>query len=140
MRAAGPGDRHRRRSIEHGLPAGDIALPYTRPRRRAASEAGKTGQGAAASDRQPATRLLNICRSKPTKQVFRKTGGGGVRGRPAKFLHTLHIYRIFDLPYQSQIIPLAAILADIGDDWHHNAYRGEADAKNGTGTACFGEL
>lgn len=33
----------------------------------------------------------------------------------AKFLHMLHIYRIFDLPYQSQIVPLAAILADIGD-------------------------
>ena len=33
----------------------------------------------------------------------------------AKFLHMLHIYRIFDLPYQSQIVALAAILADIGD-------------------------
>ena len=27
----------------------------------------------------------------------------------AKFLHMLHIYRTFDLPYQSQIVPLAAI-------------------------------
>ena len=35
----------------------------------------------------------------------------------------LHIYRIFDLPYQSQIIPLAAILADIGDAWEHEANR-----------------
>src|SRR5690606_34992963 len=41
----------------------------------------------------------------------------------AKFLHMLHIYRIFDLPYQSQIIPLAAILADIGDAWEHEAVR-----------------
>ena len=41
----------------------------------------------------------------------------------AKFLHMLHIYRIFDLPYQSQIIPLAAILADIGDAWEHEANR-----------------
>lgn len=32
----------------------------------------------------------------------------------AKFLHELHIYRIWDLPYQSQLIPLAAILAEIG--------------------------
>ncbi len=41
----------------------------------------------------------------------------------AKFLHMLHIYRIFDLPYQSQVVPLAAILADIGDAWEHEANR-----------------
>ena len=41
----------------------------------------------------------------------------------AKFLHMLHIYRIFDLPYQSQIVPLAAILADIGEAWEHEANR-----------------
>jgi hypothetical protein len=41
----------------------------------------------------------------------------------AKFLHMLHIYRIFDLPYQSQIVPLAAILADIGEAWEHDANR-----------------
>jgi hypothetical protein len=39
--------------------------------------------------------------------------------RAAKFLHMLYIYRIFDLPYQSQIIPLAAILADIPDALEH---------------------
>ena len=32
----------------------------------------------------------------------------------AKFLQELHIYRLWDLPYQSQLIPLAAILAEIG--------------------------
>ncbi len=31
--------------------------------------------------------------------------------------------RIFDLPYQSRIVPLAAILADIGDAWEHEANR-----------------
>jgi hypothetical protein len=41
----------------------------------------------------------------------------------AKFLHMLHIYRIFDLPYQSQIVPLAGILADIGDAWEYEANR-----------------
>src|SRR5260370_16165411 len=35
----------------------------------------------------------------------------------------LHIYCIFDLPYQSQIVPLAAILADIGDAWEHEKNR-----------------
>ena len=48
-----------------------------------------------------------------------------VWGRPVldPFLHMLHIYRVFDLPYQTQIIPLAAILADIGDAWEHEANR-----------------
>ena len=41
----------------------------------------------------------------------------------AKFLHMLHIYRIFDLPYQSQIVPLAAIIADIGEAWEHQTNR-----------------
>jgi hypothetical protein len=41
----------------------------------------------------------------------------------AKFLHTLHIFRIRDLPYQSQLVPLAAILADIGDLWEHETNR-----------------
>lgn len=39
--------------------------------------------------------------------------------RAAKFLHTQRIYRSFDLPYQSQIVPLAAILASLGDRWDH---------------------
>ena len=43
--------------------------------------------------------------------------------RAAKFLHMLHIYRIFDLPYKSQIVPLASILADIGDAWEHDSNR-----------------
>jgi hypothetical protein len=43
--------------------------------------------------------------------------------KTAKFLHLLRIYRIFDLPYQSQLIPLAAIFADIGDAWEHEANR-----------------
>ena len=33
----------------------------------------------------------------------------------AEFLHKLHIYRISDIPYQSQVIALAAILADLGE-------------------------
>ena len=41
----------------------------------------------------------------------------------AKFLHTLRVFRIFDLPYQSQIVPLAAILAEVGDAWSHEVNR-----------------
>jgi hypothetical protein len=56
----------------------------------------------------------------------------------AKFLHILHIYRIFDLPYQSQIIPLAAILADIGVAWEHEANRAKLVKWYWNGV--FGEL
>ena len=56
----------------------------------------------------------------------------------AKFLHMLHIYRIFDLPYQSQIVPLAAILADIGDAWEHEANRAKLVRWYWNGV--FGEL
>ena len=58
--------------------------------------------------------------------------------RSAKFLHMLHIYRIFDLPYQSQIVPLAAILADIGDAWEHEANRAKLVRWYWNGV--FGEL
>jgi hypothetical protein len=58
--------------------------------------------------------------------------------RAAKFLHLLHIYRIFDLPYQSQIVPLAAILADIGDAWEHEAHRAKLVQWYWNGV--FGEL
>jgi hypothetical protein len=50
----------------------------------------------------------------------------------------LHIYRIFDLPYQSQIVPLAAILADIGDAWEHEANRAKLVQWYWNGV--FGEL
>lgn len=56
----------------------------------------------------------------------------------AKFLHMLHIYRIFDLPYQSQIVPLAAILADIGEAWEHEANRAKLVQWYWNGV--FGEL
>lgn len=55
------------------------------------------------------------------KQYEKQVEDGFVRA--AKFLHMLHIYRVFDLPYQSQVVPLAAILADIGDAWEHEANR-----------------
>src|SRR5690606_30448176 len=58
--------------------------------------------------------------------------------RAAKFLHMLHIYRIFDLPYQSQIVPLAAILADIGESWEHDAKRTKLQRWYWNGV--FGEL
>ena len=56
----------------------------------------------------------------------------------AKFLNLLHIYRIFDLPYQSQVVALAAILADIDEAWEHEANRAKLQRWYWNGV--FGEL
>lgn len=96
-----------------------ISLFHTRDRRRAAECEGKKGKElpAVSGNRQA---LLNLPLS-----AYKEYEAQVERGfmLAAKFLHMLHIYRIFDLPYQSQIVPLAAILADIGDAWEHEANR-----------------
>jgi len=96
-----------------------ISLFFTRDRRRAAEQAGKEGKElpAVSGNRQA---LLDLP-LEAYKQYEALVERGFVQA--AKFLHMLHIYRIFDLPYQSQIVPLAAILADIGDAWEHEANR-----------------
>jgi hypothetical protein len=96
-----------------------VSLFYTRDCRRVAEAAGKQGKElpAVSGNRQA---LLNL----PLEE-YKKYETQVERGfvQAAKFLHMLHIYRIFDLPYQSQIVPLAAILADIGDAWEHDTNR-----------------
>lgn len=96
-----------------------VSLFHTRDRRRAAEQAGKQGKElpAVTGNRQA---LLNLPLSE-YKRYETQVERGFVQA--AKFLHMLHVYRIFDLPYQSQIVPLAAILADIGDAWEHDANR-----------------
>ena len=96
-----------------------ISLFHTRDRRRVAEAEGKQGKDlpAVSGNRQS---LLNLP-LEAYKQYETKVERGFIQA--AKFLHMLHIYRIFDLPYQSQIIPLAAILADIGDAWEHDTNR-----------------
>ncbi|MEV8518883.1 DUF262 domain-containing protein [Dyella marensis] len=96
-----------------------ISLFYTRELRRQAEQAGRTGKDlpAVIGNRQALLSLPLAAYKKYEKQVEQ----GFVQA--AKFLHMLHIYRIFDLPYQSQIVPLAAILADIGDAGEHESNR-----------------
>ncbi|HYT24674.1 MAG TPA: DUF262 domain-containing protein [Candidatus Polarisedimenticolia bacterium] len=111
-----------------------ISLFHTRDRRRAAENDGKQGKDlpAVSGNRQA---LLNL----PLAE-YKRYEGQVERGfiQAAKFLHILHIYRIFDLPYQSQIVPLAAILADIGDAWEHEANRAKLISWYWNGV--FGEL
>ena len=111
-----------------------ISLFHTRDKRRAAEGAGKKGKElpAISGNRQA---LLNL-----PLDAYKRYEATVERGfvQAAKFLHTLHIYRIFDLPYQSQIIPLAGILADIGDAWEHEANRAKLVRWYWNGV--FGEL
>lgn len=111
-----------------------ISLFYTRERRREAERAGKTGKElpAVIGNRQA---LLNLPLA-AYKQYEKQVEHGFVRA--AKFLHMLHIYRIFDLPYQSQIVPLAAIIADMGEAWEHAANRAKLVRWYWNGV--FGEL
>jgi len=111
-----------------------ISLFYTRERRQQAENNGKQGKElpAITGNRQA---LLSLPLT-AYKQFEKQVEDGFIRA--AKFLHMLHIYRIFDLPYQSQIVPLAAILADIGDAWEHEANRAKLVRWYWNGV--FGEL
>lgn len=111
-----------------------VSLFYTRDRRLAAEKAGKEGKElpAVTGNRQA---LLNLPLAE-YKRYEAKVERGFIQA--AKFLHLQHIYRIFDLPYQSQIVPLAAILADIGDAWEHEANRAKLVQWYWNGV--FGEL
>jgi len=111
-----------------------VSLFFTRDRRRIAESAGKQGKDlpAVSGNRQS---LLNLPLD-GYKQYEKQVERGFVQA--AKFLHMLHIYRIFDLPYQSQIVPLAAILADIGEAWEHEANRAKLVRWYWNGV--FGEL
>lgn len=111
-----------------------ISLFHTRDRRREAEAEGKQGKDlpAVSGNRQS---LLNLP-LEAYKRYEAKVEQGFIQA--AKFLHLLHIYRIFDLPYQSQIIPLAAILADIGDAWEHETNRAMLERWYWNGV--FGEL
>ncbi|WP_181707636.1 GmrSD restriction endonuclease domain-containing protein [Chthonobacter rhizosphaerae] len=88
-----------------------VSLFHNRDRRRQAEAAGKQGKElpSLAPTRQ-AILNLPLQAYKAYETVVEK---GFVQA--ARFLHKLHIYRVFDLPYQSQLVPLAAILADLGD-------------------------
>jgi len=89
-----------------------IGLFHTRDLRREAESAGKTGRELpqVSVTRQS---LLNLP-LEAYKQYQDKAQDGFKLA--AKFLINLGIYRVRDLPYQTQIVPLAAILAELGHD------------------------
>ena len=96
-----------------------ISLFHTRDLRREAATAGKTGKELpAVSGNRRALLALPLT---AYLQYQERLEHGFLEA--AKFLNMQYIYREFDLPYQSQIVPLAAILAEIGDQWHDASAR-----------------
>ena len=88
-----------------------ISLFHTRELRQAAEAAGKTGKELPQVSGSKEA-LLNLPLSAYLKWKDRAIDGFE---RAAKFLYKLNIFRAYDLPYQSQVVPLAAILGDMGD-------------------------
>jgi len=54
----------------------------------------------------------------PAYRAYRESVEEGFK-RAAKFLRQQNIHRVIDLPYQTQLVPLAAIFAEIGDKGDH---------------------
>lgn len=99
-----------------------ISLFHTRDRRAAAEAAGKSGKSGKDLPQIIGNRaaLLNLPLDGYIKHL-----PNAIRGfeLAAKFLMTLRIYRPYDLPYQTQIIPLAAILGEHPEILEHVADR-----------------
>lgn len=96
-----------------------ISLFHTRDLRQTAIEQGKTGRELpqVTGKRQA---LLNLPLS--AYKEYRNVALLGFE-RAAKFLHLMNIFRVKDIPYQTQLIPLAAILADIDNTWENTGVR-----------------
>ena len=111
-----------------------ISLFHTRDRRIAAAKEGKLGKELPAISANRAA-LLNV-----PLEAYKRYEDLAEIGftRAAQFLRMLHVFRPYDLPYQSQVVPMAAILAELGDDWDTSATRGKIAQWYWNGV--FGEL
>jgi len=110
-----------------------LALLYTRDRRLTHVATNRAGDPPAISCTRDTVLgvPLNAYKqySARLEEGFRKAG---------KFLFTQNIYWFKDVPYQSQLVPLAAILAELGDRWEHDAVRKKLAQWYWSGV--FGEL
>lgn len=92
-----------------------VSLFHTRDRRREAEKCGKSGKELPQITGNR-TALLELPLASYLKYEDRVELGFM---QAAKFLHKLHIYRIYDLPYQTQIVALAAIFAELAEFADH---------------------
>jgi len=111
-----------------------IALYHTRELRQAAAAIGKLGKELPAVNCTRQT-LLNVPLT-AYKKYEMVVEDGFIKA--AKFLNLMHLYRTFDLPYQSQLVPLAVILADLGELSNHEGNR--AKLMRWYWNGVFGEL
>lgn len=111
-----------------------IALLQTKERRATAAAEGKQGRDlpAISATRQS---LLNLPLDAYKSHADRVEKGFRTA---AKFLRLHRIYRVGDIPYQSQLVPLAAIFAEIGNEWENAAVRDKVSQWFWNGV--FGEL
>jgi hypothetical protein len=96
-----------------------ISLRHSKAKREAAERAGRERRElpAVSATRQS---LLDL-----PLQAYRQHADTIEEGfrKAAKFLRLQCIYRVIDIPYQSQLVPLAAILAELDDGWEHEGKR-----------------
>ena len=95
-----------------------LALLHTRDRRNAHVAEGRPGDPPAISCTRDTVLGIPLAAYKRyagrLEEGFKKAG---------KFLFGQQIYWFKDVPYQSQIVPLAAILAELNDRWEHDSVR-----------------
>jgi hypothetical protein len=93
-----------------------IALLHTKERRLEAMADKSKKEGEWPAVRATRQSLLDLPLASYLK--YREAVESGFK-KTAKFLRQKHIFRVLDLPYQSQLVPLAAIFAEIGDRSEH---------------------
>ncbi|WP_295440522.1 DUF262 domain-containing protein [uncultured Thiodictyon sp.] len=96
-----------------------VALLYTSARRDADMTTGLQPEEAAAVSCKRVT-ILNL-----PLDGYRQWADGAVEGleRAARFLFQQNIFSPWDLPYQTQVVPLAAILIKLGNRWEDDGIR-----------------
>jgi hypothetical protein len=111
-----------------------VSLFHTRDLRQQAIAEGKTGKDLpqVTGNRRA---LLNLPLSSYEK--YKDKAEQGFQ-KAAEFLFQLHIYRPLDLPYQAQVVALAATLADLGSLASHQAVKAKLEQWYWSGV--FGEL
>ena len=111
-----------------------ISLFHTRDLRNKAIAEGKSGKDLPQVIGNRRT-LLNLPLSAYTK--YKALAEDGFR-KAAEFLFELRMYRPYDLPYQAQVVALAAILADLGPASSHHGNKARMEQWYWSGV--FGEL
>lgn len=96
-----------------------VSLLHTKEKRTADVAAGKVGKEPAAVSCTRAS-ILSLPLGAYTKHADAVEAGFI---KAAKFLRSLKIYWVHDVPYKTQLVPLAAVLSEIGDLWDQDAVR-----------------